>query len=175
MRVDTVAACCCCRRGEAYRLVAYYLALQHHKPPSAQRRPLTFDQHLLSSISTASKLTGGSWTGIATSCEAFVGAKLAGGLQAHSPRCSDIVWGAAGMAAAVMVLGVLAAAAKTLPVVGPMHQQVRHQRLSNCQPCRHASTAHRCFCVSGLPLDCQLCRTAGAHARVCCAALCFCT
>lgn len=119
--VDNFAACCCCCRGEAYRLVAYYLALQHHKPTPAQRRPLTFDQHLLSSISTASKLTGGSWTSIAASCEAFVGAKLAGGLQAHPPRCSDIVWGAAGMAAAVLVLGVLAAAARTLPLVGPLH------------------------------------------------------
>lgn len=111
-------------RSEAYRLVAYYLALQHHKPAPSQRRPLTWDQHLLSSIATANKLSGGSWTGVAASCEAYVGAKVAGGLQAHPPRCSDLLWGAAGMAAAVLVLGVLAAAAKSLPMVGHFHQQV---------------------------------------------------
>lgn len=105
--------------------MAYYLALQHHKPPPAQRRALTWDQHLLSSINTAHKLSGGSLTGVASACEAYVGAKVSGGLQAHPPRCSDLVWGAAGMAAAVLVLGVLAAAAKDLPMVGHWHQQVR--------------------------------------------------
>lgn len=104
--------------------MAYYLALQHHKPAPSQRRPLTWDQHLLSSLATAGKLSGGSWTGVAASCEAYVGVKVSGGLQAHPPRCSDLLWGAMGMAAAVLVLGVLAAAAKTLPVVGHFHQQV---------------------------------------------------
>jgi hypothetical protein len=146
--------CCCCFRGEAYRLVAYYLALQHHKPPPAKRRALTFDQHLLSSISTASKLTGGSWTGIAASCEAFVGAKLAGGLQAHPPRCSDIVWGAAGMAAAVLALGVLAAAAKTLPVVGPLHQTGRQTPPTDVRQSAALSPSclHNNVCFSGQPV-----------------------
>lgn len=111
-------------RSEACKLVAYYLALQQHKPPPAHRRPLMWDQHLLHSINTAHKLSGGRWTGMAAACEAYVGAKLAGGLQAHPLRCSDLAWGALGMATAVLLLGTLAAAAKALPVVGAWHQQV---------------------------------------------------
>lgn len=104
--------------------MAYYLALQQHKPAPPQRRPLTWDQHLLASIAAASKLSKNGWAGTAAACEAYVGAKVSGGLQAHPPRCSDLTWGALGMAAAVLALGLLAAAAKALPVVGHWHQQV---------------------------------------------------
>lgn len=68
---------------------------------------------------------------------------MAGGLQAHPPRCSDLVWGAAGMAAAVLVLGVLAAAAKTLPVVGQWHQQVRVIMISVAVVATAAAAARR--------------------------------
>jgi hypothetical protein len=46
-------------RAEASQLVSYYLALLQHQPAPASRRPLTWDQHLASSIATARKLSSG--------------------------------------------------------------------------------------------------------------------
>jgi hypothetical protein len=113
--------------SEAVRLVAYYLALQQHTPPPATRRPLTWDQHLLAGMAAAGKLSAASSgssraRGMWAALGAFVAAKLAGGLQAHPLRFSDVVWSCAGMGAAMLALGALAAAATALPVVGAHHQ-----------------------------------------------------
>lgn len=112
-------------------LLVYTQALQQYKPPEAAARPLTWDQHLLVSISTARRLTGGSMTALGATLEAFVAAKMSGGLQKHPPQCSDLVWAGAGMAVAFLTLGLLAAAAKSLPVVGQWHHHVSETTVSN--------------------------------------------
>lgn len=103
-------------------------ALQQYKPPEPSAKPLTWDQHLIASIAAATKLSGGTAAATWAALEAFVAAKLSGGLQKSPPRCSDLVWAGLGMATAFVVLGVLAAAAKTLPVVGNWHQHVSMAR-----------------------------------------------
>jgi hypothetical protein len=102
-------------------------ALQDHSPAAAAAgvRPLSWDQHLLASISSARKLAGSSWSALAESAEAYAAAKLAGGLQKSPPRCSDLVWAGLGMAATMLLLGLLVPAVKAWPVVGQWHQQVR--------------------------------------------------
>jgi len=102
-------------------------ALQHHKPVLVSGSQLTWDQHMLGGLKTSSQLCSRAsllpvvlWQ----SLEAFVAAKMAGGLQRQAPRCSDLVWAALGMGLTVLILGVLAGAANTLPVVGTAHQQV---------------------------------------------------
>ncbi|WIA27988.1 hypothetical protein OEZ86_010578 [Tetradesmus obliquus] len=110
--------------AEAYKMVAFYLALQDHSPSAgAGVRPLSWDQHLLASISSARKLAGKSWAALAAAAEAYAAAKLAGGLQKSPPRASDLLWAGLGMGLAMLALGLLVPAVRTWPVVGQWHQQ----------------------------------------------------
>lgn len=115
-------------------------ALQHYKPPEPAAKPLTWDQHLLASIAAANKTSGGRAWALWAALEAFVAAKVSGGLQKTPPRCSDLVWAGLGMATAFMILGVLAAAAKALPVVGQWHQQVCSLQDFVTGHCKHSMT-----------------------------------
>ncbi|KAF6252907.1 HPP family-domain-containing protein [Scenedesmus sp. NREL 46B-D3] len=111
--------------AEAHKMVAFYLTLQDHSPSAAAAaaRPLSWDQHLLASISTARKLAGERWAGLAEAAEAYAAAKLAGGLQVSPPRASDLVWAGLGSGLAMLLLGGLATAVRSWPVVGQWHQQ----------------------------------------------------
>jgi hypothetical protein len=127
-KADYMSACNCCQQTLVLKrecLVSWPQALQDHNPSAAAAvRPLSWDQHLLASISSARKLAGKRWTALAGAAEAYAAAKLAGGLQKSPPRCSDLVWAGLGMAATMLLLGLLVPAVKTWPVVGPWHQQV---------------------------------------------------
>lgn len=106
-------------------------------------RPLSWDQHLLASISSARKLAGKSWAALAAAAEAYAAAKLAGGLQKSPPRASDLLWAGLGMGLAMLALGLLVPAVRTWPVVGQWHQQVGDAAAACPIPC-HVSTHGKC-------------------------------
>ncbi len=137
-------------REDARRLVAFYIAQSVSSAENGpdvlaapMPRPLTWDQHLVAGISATKALVCGRPGVALAAMEAFIAAKMAGGLQKHPLRTSDLVWAALGMGAAMLSLGAIAAAVTAWPVVGPWHQQARWRARSMlawrcgvyCAPC----------------------------------------
>ncbi|GBF96388.1 hypothetical protein Rsub_09187 [Raphidocelis subcapitata] len=122
-------------RAEAHRLLAFVSAISGKRaaagcPPSAAaaeglqppavaaaaQHPPHWDQHLAQGV-RAARASGG----VARGLRAFVAGKLSRRTHARPPRASDLLWSAAGMAAAVGALALLAARAPLLPLVGSLH------------------------------------------------------
>eukprot|EP00879_Flechtneria_rotunda_P033550 GHRR01037168.1.p1 GENE.GHRR01037168.1~~GHRR01037168.1.p1 ORF type:complete len:247 (+),score=59.28 GHRR01037168.1:221-961(+) len=141
-------------RNDACQLVAYYLALQRHKPAAAAAasKPFTWDQHLHASITTAMQLPGGNWTAV----QSFIAAKLSGGLQDQPPRCSDLVWSGLGVGLTFFAMGLLLPAVKTWPLIGQWHQHVSHT-------CNTRAAA----LPSGLPQQCNAAAYRGCYTQWC--------